>query len=176
MSPQGNFERSSDQSIFFSVLWISRGVDRKIKFGPIFVKCKQGENADRAGWLDRFRAARRESFARKHSLIQLIHIHHTIVELKYQEAFEFYWGKRLSGLFCFWRWICRMFSLLKTVKRPEPVPMVDPMTARCLSNFTEGGIDAVHAEALCSTSGSAVRNASGFFCDPYPVEEDRIFA
>lgn len=55
-----------------------------------------------------------------------------------------------------------MFSLLKTVQVAAPVPSVDPMVARCLSNFTVGGVDAVHAESLCSTTGSAVRNSSGF--------------
>jgi hypothetical protein len=54
-----------------------------------------------------------------------------------------------------------VFSLLKSVKAAPAIPMVDPMVARCLSNLTAGGIDAVHAESLCSTSGSPVRNASG---------------
>jgi hypothetical protein len=54
-----------------------------------------------------------------------------------------------------------VFSLLKLVKVAPAIPVVDPMVARCLSNLTAGGIDAVHAENLCSTSGSPVRNASG---------------
>jgi hypothetical protein len=54
-----------------------------------------------------------------------------------------------------------VFSLLKSVRAAPVVPPVDPMVARCLSNLTSGGIDAVHAESLCSTTGSAVRNSSG---------------
>mmetsp|Transcript_39882 Transcript_39882/g.83471 ORF Transcript_39882/g.83471 Transcript_39882/m.83471 type:complete len:96 (+) Transcript_39882:153-440(+) len=53
-----------------------------------------------------------------------------------------------------------VFSLLKSVQIAAAIPAVDPMVARCLSNLTSGGIDAIHAENLCSTSGSAVRNAS----------------
>ena len=55
-----------------------------------------------------------------------------------------------------------VFSLLKSVQVAAAIPAVDPMVARCLSNLTAGGIDAIHAENLCSTSGSPVRNASGF--------------